>query len=222
MGSSPRVRGKPVEGLQTVLEHGLIPARAGKTPAHVDMSSPFPAHPRACGENWSQLIEYGDSAGSSPRVRGKRVLGEGHGGGLRLIPARAGKTTQRPSPACRSWAHPRACGENGRSRCVPSAGQGSSPRVRGKRTCGWRDWNPRGLIPARAGKTGHVLQRRRDPRAHPRACGENVQEVSLVAIPAGSSPRVRGKRSSPMGLSRWRRLIPARAGKTPRPSCRSP
>ena len=50
--------------------------------------------------------------------------------------------------------------------------------------------------------------------AHPRACGENVQEVSLVSIPAGSSPRVRGKLGEARSVVGLDGLIPARAGKT--------
>mgnify|MGYP001645726718 CR=1 FL=1 len=51
--------------------------------------------------------------------------------------------------------------------------------------------------------------------AHPRACGENVTSITSVAIPTGSSPRVRGKPPPPPGRASRRRLIPARAGKTP-------
>ena len=70
------------------------------------------------------------------------------------------------------------------------------------------------IIPARAGQT----KRSRTPPCrhpdHPRACGANYKQGELKALPAGSSPRVRGKRSGyarPHGSSR---IIPARAGQT--------
>ena len=73
-----------------------------------------------------------------------------------------------------------------------------------------------GLIPACAGKTTGTQPPEGPRGAHPRVCGENVQEVSLVAIPAGSSPRVRGKPHPRRRVDLPRRLIPACAGKTAR------
>ena len=71
-----------------------------------------------------------------------------------------------------------------------------------------------GLIPARAAKTWSRTASGRTPRAHPRACGENVSQGWAVMWWAGSSPRVRGKRGRTVRLSRHGGLIPARAGKT--------
>ena len=72
----------------------------------------------------------------------------------------------------------------------------------------------RGLIPARAGKTGSVASTSTRPRAHPRACGENMPSSVWSAYMTGSSPRVRGKRPSATWTAPPGRLIPARAGKT--------
>ena len=74
LGSSPRVRGKP-----RVAEGGgggarLIPACAGKTVRYESKITPPTAHPRVCGENHSVCFLVRASAGSSPRVRGKRWL----------------------------------------------------------------------------------------------------------------------------------------------------
>ena len=99
--------------------------------------------------------------------------------------------------------------------------RGSSPRVRGKRPACPGGRALRGLIPARAGKTPRDHQRRRNHRAHPRACGENGPWFRLGARGRGSSPRVRGKlwaADRPPGS--WG-LIPARAGKTPRAAASS-
>ena len=194
-GSSPRVRGKRPPLHQPTRSPRIIPARAGKTTPPPPRRSGRPDHPRACGENLLEAARKVFPEGSSPRVRGKRdykyktVLITG------IIPARAGKT----SPPSARWAkprdHPRACGENGgRARPEPRPG-GSSPRVRGKQLDLELAAGDRGIIPARAGKTSRWSGRRWRARAHPRACGENGLSHSLVDFP--------------------RRLIPARAGKTP-------
>ena len=74
MGSSPRVRGKPFLFPSRRLKLGLIPACAGKT-----VRKPAPpliqtAHPRVCGENFLIPLKTFVMTGSSPRVRGKRLL----------------------------------------------------------------------------------------------------------------------------------------------------
>ena len=111
-GSSPRVRGK--RGLVRIA-HGvdrLIPARAGKT-GHPHRDLPRRrAHPRACGENAIDGIVSLFTGGSSPRVRGKPCGCPQRRTQLRLIPARAGKTSAPPQRMSSPWAHPRACGEN--------------------------------------------------------------------------------------------------------------
>ena len=69
-------------------------------------------HPRACGERVPDiLVETMASIGSSPRVRGTRLLARWGRGSLRFIPARAGNAEAlrrggQPWPV-----HPRACGE---------------------------------------------------------------------------------------------------------------
>ena len=90
-------------------------------------------------------------------------------------------------------AHPRACGENIIDKRIAVPHKGSSPRVRGKRAHGTDAVGPRGLIPARAGKTYAVKNGYAPKTAHPRACGENCIVGGDADVPAGSSPRVRGK-----------------------------
>ena len=134
-----------------------------------------------------------------------------------LIPACAGKTrcTCRPAPARR--AHPRVCGENVGGRGGVHLAHGSSPRVRGKRPDGATTSRPPRLIPACAGKTSPCARLSSIVTAHPRACGENLDLADPESFPLGSSPRVRGKLGHSSDRIRDDRLIPARAGKTPRP-----
>ena len=57
----------------------------------------------------NDLLNWGDS---SPRGRGKRSLAGDLDERVRLIPARAGKTRERPTRRAVPTAHPRAGGEN--------------------------------------------------------------------------------------------------------------
>ena len=177
--------------------------------------------------------------GSSPRVRGKQLGGQGPRRPPRIIPARAGKTASVASWRAHARDHPRACGENPLLARWRPGPRGSSPRVRGKLAPGDCLWVVRGIIPARAGKTleprttralsrdhpracGENLRRaaapprRRAGADHPRACGENAVDRNVDGGARGSSPRVRGKPSCPCGKKRRGRIIPARAGKTRR------
>ena len=55
-----------------------------------------PDHPRACGANAVQGKGCPAVDGSSPRVRGKRAAIDGRHACIRIIPARAGQTPERP------------------------------------------------------------------------------------------------------------------------------
>ena len=111
-------------------------------------------------------------------------------------------------------AHPRACGENIIDKRIAVPHKGSSPRVRGKRAHGTDAVGPRGLIPARAGKTYAVKNGYAPKTAHPRACGENAKLQLNSLYGKGSSPRVRGKQQFGIEKAQFIGLIPARAGKT--------
>ena len=155
-GSSPRVRGKRAHEDRRGTRRGLIPARAGKTHCRRLWGRLCGAHPRACGENNLSPDPLPAITGSSPRVRGKRRRRRQHGPRPRLIPARAGKTLDGAGRDLARGAHPRACGENATAIPAGAAARGSSPRVRGKRPGSEPSRDPRGLIPARAGKTARA------------------------------------------------------------------
>ena len=70
-------------------------------------------------------------------------------------------------------------------------------------------------IPAHAGKTrGHFLHHRRCTE-HPRACGENFENLARLYHIIGTSPRMRGKPRFSGSQGKGVRNIPAHAGKTP-------
>ena len=83
---------------------------------------------------------------------------------------------------------------------------------------------PARLIPAHAGKTHTRHLGSRLAGAHPRSRGENLRFGGLFPPDDGSSPLARGKHGGHEVRRQRRRLIPARAGKTPtaRSPCCSP
>ena len=173
VGSSPRVRGKPILRKTRPLRLGLIPACAGKTSTRWSLDDIDTAHPRVCGENHRGRRQDRHPRGSSPRVRGKLDPRTGATTVSGLIPACAGKTPRSTTTSCPAAAHPRVCGENKDEEQAALPTPGSSPRVRGKLCDVILGPSYGGLIPACAGKTmGHVGEVDDDP-AHPRVCGEN-------------------------------------------------
>ena len=151
-------------------------------------------HPRACGANFRPVSRGCSRFGSSPRVRGKRCKLRQLKQQIRIIPARAGQTNIESTLRYRRTDHPRACGANLFGFWVASRWDGSSPRVRGKRSRSCPPRTRRRIIPARAGQTQTAFQ--------------NMEKG------VGSSPRVRGKRRASAPSLYSRRIIPARAGQT--------
>ena len=116
------------------------------------------------------------------------------------------------------------CGEHNGWKDKAALYLGSSPHVRGARAgrlCGV----PRsGIIPACAGSTPTATRPSREPRDHPRMCGEHFTTTGSPYCSSGSSPHVRGARQSRSLINLSLGIIPACAGSTPRhgssPACR--
>ena len=69
-GSSPRMRGAPVQQDRRIPQHGIIPADAGSTTSIESMSCLGSDHPRGCGEHSDTPRVTWIIRGSSPRMRG--------------------------------------------------------------------------------------------------------------------------------------------------------
>ena len=111
-GSSPRMRGKLALSLAPCPGVRIIPAHAGQTGGRWRLRRARPDHPRACGANTVQGAAFAGVVGSSPRMRGKHVLGDTPFVRIRIIPAHAGQTSTPMSVPCSISDHPRACGAN--------------------------------------------------------------------------------------------------------------
>ena len=153
-GTSPRMRGKHLEGCGFPDEAGNIPAHAGKTASLLVLPCLMTEHPRACGENPPVRALSGVIGGTSPRMRGKHPIHVFQHCHQRNIPAHAGKTLLAGSICSSSREHPRACGENGPVASWRPKPCGTSPRMRGKPQAMAKHVFDDRNIPAHAGKTG--------------------------------------------------------------------
>ena len=213
-GSSPHVRGAPERFEAFARAVGIIPACAGSTESAANHARSRRDHPRMCGEHLCKTFCKACARGSSPPVRGAQFRGEFVDHLVGIIPACAGSTTGVAASAKVTRDHPRMCGEHGRLATMPCRSPGSSPHVRGARAgrlCGV----PRsGIIPACAGSTPTATRPSREPRDHPRMCGEHLPDVSLAVPLPGSSPHVRGARPCLPLVAEPCGIIPACAGST--------
>ena len=177
-GSPPRVRGKHLYSFCHLKFYRITPACAGKTPSETLVAYFSPDHPRVCGENkrrWSVTMV---SAGSPPRVRGKRQLRLVTLVTRRITPACAGKTGKPASRRGTSTDHPRVCGENKPGMKSAFNLDGSPPRVRGKQFLRYDYHVCKRITPACAGKTPFLCRFLLSQADHPRVCGENTSEMA--------------------------------------------
>ena len=133
--------------------------------------------------------------GSPPRMRGKaepKRLWQLSGG---ITPAYAGKSNLLPHTRCRSWDHPRICGEK----------------------VLWRiDWLVCvGITPAYAGKRFSCKSGEKQVGDHPRVCGEKFSPAVAIQFSKGSPPRMRGKVVTVDRNQIALGITPAYAGKSP-------
>ena len=213
-GSSPRGRGPPAGPDPAGRAPGLIPARAGTTSRPMMLPWRGGAHPRAGGDHAQWVYDKVTGPGSSPRGRGPQVIPRSGDRPARLIPARAGTTTDGSTPPSPTAAHPRAGGDHPSAPAAPVAPIGSSPRGRGPPAVVVASGVGERLIPARAGTTCGQLPIRPDQPAHPRAGGDHLPLLIFMPMTLGSSPRGRGPHEPGCAGSGYERLIPARAGTT--------
>ena len=150
-GSSPRVRGAGAQHHVDPRPRRIIPARAGSSVRLPSRGRRSSDHPRACGEQHAWATRAKVSSGSSPRVRGAGRDRGRRGCEGRIIPARAGSSSDSITRCLHVRDHPRACGEQVMTRVAGCVPLGSSPRVRGAVRYNHLYCLKLGIIPARAG-----------------------------------------------------------------------
>ena len=192
MGSSPRVRGTYLSVGLTPRLSGLIPAGAGNISPRRSTALQARAHPRGCGEHFTDSAHSAFAEGSSPRVRGTFSKHYRCYTDAGLIPAGAGNILSGSHNRQNTRAHPRGCGEHDGIYPQRKSIWGSSPRVRGTSSVIRTGKTSSGLIPAGAGNIMTRVTPCWVPGAHPRGCGEHLSLDGLISGATGSSPRVRG------------------------------
>ena len=170
-GSSPLARGLPGLDAGPCDVCGIIPARAGFTPATPSPNPGRPDHPRSRGVYNRRVREAIRQGGSSPLARGLRYWSVGVVRGGRIIPARAGFTVPSWSALTPTRDHPRSRGVYGMTDVAREAATGSSPLARGLRFRSPRRGGATRIIPARAGFTRRAPSGRRSAWDHPRSRG---------------------------------------------------
>ena len=191
-GSSPRMRGTLLVYRGDPSGARIIPADAGNTLDADGLHVTQGDHPRGCGEHIALDYQDIDEQGSSPRMRGTRLLSDSLCPSLRIIPADAGNTCPIRAAVRRDRDHPRGCGEHPLGLTSAMTTSGSSPRMRGTQRIQCLIELGERIIPADAGNTrlqGWGPPSRRD---HPRGCGEHRCWTAPLLRSRGSSPRMRG------------------------------
>ena len=149
----------------------IIPARAGFTCRRVPpVVSAMGSSPLARGLLGPTQVTY-PGYGSSPLARGLLRTRNSDCVSGRIIPARAGFTTERTFPRTRQPDHPRSRGVYGDDMADQWMAGGSSPLARGLRGRRSSGRAVHRIIPARAGFTERSFTTGRTGRDHPRSRG---------------------------------------------------
>ena len=151
------MRGK---GLAPTAKHaskGITPAYAGKSGLYGPECHNGRDHPRVCGEKEGTRFGGCMHRGSPPRMRGKGDVTISDKTVQGITPAYAGKSKIVQALVHPVEDHPRVCGEKAASKAIPSNGQGSPPRMRGKAIVPAVQRSGCGITPAYAGKRRRTL-----------------------------------------------------------------
>ena len=135
LGSSPLARGTHEFCFESLVDVGLIPARAGNTTEHDKAGHLLGAHPRSRGEHLQPATPLRSRLGSSPLARGTPRVPGWKAPVPGLIPARAGNTCQVTCLTELIRAHPRSRGEHRVMTTSIFSASGSSPLARGTPMC---------------------------------------------------------------------------------------
>ena len=152
--------------------------------------------------------------GSSPLARGLRLRRCRRASSTRIIPARAGFTTDISSTTTSRSDHPRSRGVYAHILVRHLTYSGSSPLARGLLIFLLTGEHAYRIIPARAGFTQCSIMKVRTYTDHPRSRGVYFEIDMLHARHPGSSPLARGLRLPGDPRQGSLRIIPARAGFT--------
>ena len=130
----------------------------------------------------------------------------------RIIPTRVGTRATSSLISSSTWDHPHACGDKLPSSCQALSDRGSSPRVWGQVPHLSQSTAKCRIIPTRVGTRGEDRHYLCEVWDHPHACGDKTVIGLMLAMSAGSSPRVWGQVYTSLRLTNSSRIIPTRVG----------
>ena len=194
LGSSPPTRGARPQRRPDRCGQRIIPAYAGSTISSSLPRLALPDHPRLRGEHKPVSNRSWCGNGSSPPTRGARLILAPPLWMMRIIPAYAGSTLKLAHSVPAISDHPRLRGEHARNKQGTERGYGSSPPTRGALALTHACCALRRIIPAYAGSTPSISERRSPISDHPRLRGEHIHETPSTTTGTGSSPPTRGAR----------------------------
>ena len=109
-GSSPHLRGNQVLPFPRTRSLRVIPAPTGQPFSHLAGDRDTTGHPRTYGATLPVSLATGESAGSSPHLRGNQILGGWSTRRRRVIPAPTGQPGVANSLSYCLGGHPRTYG----------------------------------------------------------------------------------------------------------------
>ena len=152
-GSSPRVRSRQYVALEQSAWRGIISACAEQTNNQGIGIAQWRDHLRVCGADPAACRAHTPPAGSSPRVRSRRMAGHQTHSRRGIISACAEQTISLMTRISIRKDHLRVCGaDSGSCWCTAGVG-GSSPRVRSRHAQAAASPAHRGIISACAEQT---------------------------------------------------------------------
>ena len=214
LGSSPRVRSRPVDVVHLARVLGIISACAEQTQRFLIQSPMTRDHLRVCGADTPGGPGNGPNLGSSPRVRSRlhAAIWLFHPAGI--ISACAEQTRTLPTRYAFNRDHLRVCGADlGVSGFQPAV-LGSSPRVRSRLSSRKRTAAKSRIISACAEQTDPSSLFNVFPKDHLRVCGADCENRVERPLDSGSSPRVRSRQRRQRSALRLAGIISACAEQT--------
>jgi len=153
VGSPPCVRGRACRVWRAPRRGRFTPVRTGKRKGWNGVKSRRAVHPRAYGEENTQLGVMLQTSGSPPCVRGRGGAPHRHPERARFTPVRTGKSQGFRSRTALPSVHPRAYGEEVGRDGGSGGGSGSPPCVRGRGKLADIDNARPRFTPVRTGKS---------------------------------------------------------------------
>ena len=178
----------------------FIPTDVGNSSSLWCTAPDIPVHPHGCGELVAYQFSLWADSGSSPRMWGTHKLIGGQILKKRFIPTDVGNSDDVFYFSYRGPVHPHGCGELELTGYFQKAGYGSSPRMWGTPIPTGTEVFTRRFIPTDVGNSGCCNGYAPVQPVHPHGCGELYIIGFIIAIAAGSSPRMWG---TPRGVCLW-------------------